>query len=208
MTDNSPLPVGAFTFVLHGAGGDLAKRKIIPALAHLAKSGYFSNDSRIIFAQREALTPTEALAQVDAFLKSAGDEAARESIPALLPYLHTLQVVLGTPESCKAMADAVAGTGTDTILVGIGGLFGPDLAADHLGRAFTVYVPRLLGDPGANAGGNAAPGGVGQHGFQQHIRVVMHGAVLQMSSTRRRVFEREQHTVMVRLAAFSVMVTT
>lgn len=108
MTDNSPLPVGAFTFVLHGAGGDLAQRKIIPALAHLAKSGYFTAESKIIFAQRDEISPNEALAQVDAFLKVAGDEAARQSIPDLLPYLHTLALTLGSAESCSVMAVALA----------------------------------------------------------------------------------------------------
>ena len=104
--DGSPLPVGVFTFVLHGAGGDLAKRKIIPALAHLARSGYFSPEARVVFAMREPLSPDEALAQVDSFLEQAGDEAARETLPALKPFLSCLHLVLGTPEACVAMKGA------------------------------------------------------------------------------------------------------
>jgi glucose-6-phosphate 1-dehydrogenase len=109
MTDNSPLPVAPFTFVLHGASGDLAKRKIIPALAHLAKSGYFMPESKIILAHRDVFSATEALAQVDSFLKAAGDDTARESISALVPYLETLQIVLGSAGSCSAIANALVG---------------------------------------------------------------------------------------------------
>lgn len=95
--------------MLHGAGGDLAKRKIIPALAHLALSGYFAPESRVVFVQRENQTADEALASVDEFLTKAGDEAARKSLPALKPYLSTCQLTLGEPEAAQALREAVAG---------------------------------------------------------------------------------------------------
>ncbi|WP_370262907.1 glucose-6-phosphate dehydrogenase, partial [Limnobacter sp.] len=107
--DQSPTPVEAFTFVLHGAGGDLAKRKIIPALAHLAKSGYFAPHSRVVFVQREPQSPEQALAGVDEFLKKAGDEAARQSLPALVPFLRTCQLTLGEAGAAVALKQAVAG---------------------------------------------------------------------------------------------------
>ena len=69
-------PVDPFTFVLHGASGDLARRKILPALAHLAQGGYFPAECRIILSQRQAVTPSDALAEQDAFLREIGDEAA------------------------------------------------------------------------------------------------------------------------------------
>ncbi|MFN4328816.1 MAG: glucose-6-phosphate dehydrogenase [Limnobacter sp.] len=107
--DRSPYPVGSFTFVLHGASGDLAKRKIIPALAHLAKSGYFAEDSRVILAQREKLSPQDALAGVDTFLAQAGDEAGRASLPALKPFLMTLQMNLGTEDAGRDLRATLAG---------------------------------------------------------------------------------------------------
>ncbi|MFN4329127.1 MAG: glucose-6-phosphate dehydrogenase [Limnobacter sp.] len=103
-----PNPVGAFTFVLHGAGGDLAKRKIIPALAHLATGGYFNPQSKLIFAQRESLSPEDALAQVDEFLRRNGQESVCAQLPALLPYLHTCAITLGQSDSCARLQAAVA----------------------------------------------------------------------------------------------------
>ena len=69
MTENTPRPVDPvdpFTFVLHGSSGDLSRRKILPALAHLAAGGYFRPESRIILAQRNPVTADEALAQAEA----------------------------------------------------------------------------------------------------------------------------------------------
>ena len=80
MTESPPRPVDPvdpFTFVLHGSSGDLARRKILPALAHLAANGYFQRGSRIVLAQRQPVTPEEALAQQDEFLAGIGDDAAQ-----------------------------------------------------------------------------------------------------------------------------------
>ena len=93
MTETMPRPidpVDPFTFVLHGSSGDLARRKILPALAHLAANGYFQPGSRIILAQRQPVTPEEALAQQDEFLAGIGEDAARASLPALKPLLCTV----------------------------------------------------------------------------------------------------------------------
>ncbi len=102
MTENTPRPVDPvdpFTFVLHGSSGDLSRRKILPALAHLAAGGYFRPESRIILAQRHPVTADEALAQEDAFLAEIGEDAARESLPALKPYLGTVALALGDADS-------------------------------------------------------------------------------------------------------------
>lgn len=103
------VPLCPFTFVLHGAAGDLAKRKIIPALGHLAATGYFSSDSVLVLAQREAVSPAQCLAEVDAFLARAGDENARQAIAALQPYLRTVQLSLGGPTAKADLAAAVEG---------------------------------------------------------------------------------------------------
>lgn len=100
---------GDFTFVLHGASGDLAKRKIIPALAHLAQRGYFSERARVVFSQREKQTPEEALASVDAFLKNAGDEAGRQNLDKLKPFLKTLPITLGAPDAKAKMDECLKG---------------------------------------------------------------------------------------------------
>lgn len=114
-SDQNPCPVGQFTFVLHGASGDLAKRKIIPALAHLAGAGYFSGNARIFFAQREAVQIDAFLQEVDAFLLAAGDESGRKALPALKPFASTVQLSLGSPGD-KAALDAAIKDGPEPIV--------------------------------------------------------------------------------------------
>ena len=112
MTENTPRPVDPvdpFTFVLHGSSGDLSRRKILPALAHLAAGGYFRPESRIILAQRHPVTADEALAQEDAFLAQIGQDAARESLPALKPYLGTVALALGDAGAQARLDEALAG---------------------------------------------------------------------------------------------------
>ena len=104
-----PRPVDPFTFVLHGASGDLARRKILPALAHLAQTGYFPAGCRIVLAQRQPVTPEEALAQQDAFLVQSGEPAARASLPALKPLLSTVALALGTAEAQSRLDAAIDG---------------------------------------------------------------------------------------------------
>jgi glucose-6-phosphate 1-dehydrogenase len=102
-------PVTPFTFVLHGAAGDLARRKIIPALGRLARDGYLPSTSRIVLCQRENYSVDEALLQVDQFLDASGDQAGRESIQNLKPFLSTVSLTLGTAEAKTALAKAVLG---------------------------------------------------------------------------------------------------
>ncbi len=54
-------PVPSFDLVLVGAGGDLAMRKLLPALARRIGEGVIPPDSRIVGVVRSA--PGEALAQ-------------------------------------------------------------------------------------------------------------------------------------------------
>ncbi|MGE0802529.1 MAG: glucose-6-phosphate dehydrogenase [Lautropia sp.] len=91
-----PRKVDPFTFVLHGAAGDLARRKILPALAHLAESGYFPQQCRIVLAQRRPVTAAEALAEQAAFLREIGDDAAVGALAALTPLVSTVAIALGS----------------------------------------------------------------------------------------------------------------
>lgn len=54
----SPMPHGdPCTVVIFGASGDLTRRKLIPALYHLACGGFLSKDFQIIGVARDALGP-------------------------------------------------------------------------------------------------------------------------------------------------------
>ena len=118
MTESPPRPVepvDPFTFVLHGSSGDLARRKILPAMAHLAANGYFSPGSRIVLAQRQPVTPQEALAQQDEFLAGIGNDAARASLAALKPFLSTVSVTLGDARAQGKLEAAVKGAPTPVV---------------------------------------------------------------------------------------------
>ncbi len=49
------IPVEAFDLIIFGGNGDLASRKLLPALFHRFCDGQITNDSRIIGVGREEL---------------------------------------------------------------------------------------------------------------------------------------------------------
>jgi glucose-6-phosphate 1-dehydrogenase len=64
------LPVDTFDLLIFGGTGDLAMRKLLPALYHRDRDGQFSPQSRIIAASRAALSQDDYLATVEASLRS------------------------------------------------------------------------------------------------------------------------------------------
>jgi len=70
------IPVEAFDLIIFGGTGDLAMRKLLPALYHRDCDGQISSDSRIIAASRGALSKSKYLALVEQSLRdnlAAGD---------------------------------------------------------------------------------------------------------------------------------------
>jgi glucose-6-phosphate 1-dehydrogenase len=63
------VPVDPFDLIIFGGTGDLAMRKLLPALYHRDGDGQITSDSRIIAASRGALTREEYLAIVEASLR-------------------------------------------------------------------------------------------------------------------------------------------
>ncbi len=53
------IPVSPFDFVIFGATGDLAERKLLPALYHRQLAGQFSEPTRIIGASRSSMNNSE-----------------------------------------------------------------------------------------------------------------------------------------------------
>jgi glucose-6-phosphate 1-dehydrogenase len=53
------IPVEPFDYVVFGGSGDLAERKLLPALYHRQIEGQFTEPTRIIGASRSALTHEE-----------------------------------------------------------------------------------------------------------------------------------------------------
>ncbi len=63
------VPVETFDLIIFGGTGDLAMRKLLPALYHRDCDGQITDDSRIIAASRGAMTRKKYLAQVEASLR-------------------------------------------------------------------------------------------------------------------------------------------
>jgi len=68
------VPVDEFDLIIFGGTGDLAMRKLLPALYHRDRDGQFTGDSRILAVGRSALSQAEYLNQVE--------RALRDNLPA------------------------------------------------------------------------------------------------------------------------------
>ncbi|MDH3373465.1 MAG: glucose-6-phosphate dehydrogenase [Gammaproteobacteria bacterium] len=69
------LPVDVFDLIIFGGTGDLAMRKLLPALYHRDRDGQFTGDSRIIAVGRGALSKKAYLAEVkEALQKNLADD--------------------------------------------------------------------------------------------------------------------------------------
>ena len=53
------IPVEPFDFIIFGGTGDLAERKLLPALYHRQQAGQFSEPTRIIGASRSSMSDDE-----------------------------------------------------------------------------------------------------------------------------------------------------
>jgi glucose-6-phosphate 1-dehydrogenase len=59
------VPVETFDLIIFGGTGDLAKRKLLPAMYHRARDGQISDSSRIVAVSRSELTREEFCQQVN-----------------------------------------------------------------------------------------------------------------------------------------------
>ena len=59
------IPVDVFDLIIFGGTGDLAMRKLLPALYHRERDGQFTGDSRIIAASRGEMSRDAYLALVE-----------------------------------------------------------------------------------------------------------------------------------------------
>ncbi|MCJ8333320.1 MAG: glucose-6-phosphate dehydrogenase [Epibacterium sp.] len=81
------IPVDSFDFVLFGATGDLAKRKILPSLFHRFQIGQFGENSRIIGASRSQMDRAAFQKHVRSALETFGGAADQEAIDRFLDIL-------------------------------------------------------------------------------------------------------------------------
>lgn len=122
------IPVDTFDFVLFGATGDLAKRKILPSLFHRFQIGQFDNTCRIIGASRSQMDQAAFRDYVYDALKEFG-ELETTGTSEVQPFLELLDY---------ASVDAKGENGWDEL----NALMRPDTI-----RAFYLSVaPSLFGD--------------------------------------------------------------
>jgi glucose-6-phosphate 1-dehydrogenase len=104
--------------VLFGATGDLARRKLLPGLFHLAEAGLLPGRYRIVGVSRQRPTDDEfrsfARAAVDEFGRRPADSEAWEEFAQLLSYVDSND---GPRVLADAVAQAEAEVGDDVSLL-------------------------------------------------------------------------------------------
>jgi glucose-6-phosphate 1-dehydrogenase len=154
------IPVDLFDLVVFGATGDLAQRKLIPALFHRDEQGQLPEGSRIIGSSRRAMTDGEFRAFAQKAIESHVSEADRkpEVLRRFLARLTYVAAEPGLDEGWPKLAAILQG-GEDRIRVfylAVGpDLFGP--ICERLGKHAMatansrVVVEKPLGKDGASA---------------------------------------------------------
>ena len=123
------VPVDEFDLVIFGGTGDLAMRKLLPALYHRERDGQITGDSRIIAASRGALGRDEYLGLVEQALQEnlgSGDFDAAEW-SKLRERIHYVQSDAYDHDNWGALVDLLAG------------------AEDRIRVAYLATAPNLFG---------------------------------------------------------------
>ena len=105
------IPVDTFDLIIFGGTGDLAMRKLLPALYHRDQDGQVTEDSRIIAASRGALPREEYLAQArDALARSLDDDEFDEQRwQAFSRRIHYVQADAAAPDQWQALVEILDG---------------------------------------------------------------------------------------------------
>ncbi|HEX9879996.1 MAG TPA: glucose-6-phosphate dehydrogenase [Candidatus Binatia bacterium] len=109
-----------FTLVIFGASGDLAKRKLIPALYHLQETGYLTQNYAIVGFSRTEMTDEEYRNHMLAVLKDELDDQAvgLEADNPLIQALHYHPGHNDKPESFKLLKEHLEKIEADRHLTG------------------------------------------------------------------------------------------
>ncbi|MCI0566543.1 glucose-6-phosphate dehydrogenase (NADP(+)), partial [bacterium] len=94
------------TIVIFGITGDLAKRKLIPALWHLFAKGYLPDEFSIVGFARREWTDEELRAYVEEILKEKTADAER--LENFLKRISYVRGDFGNPDSYRALFGAVS----------------------------------------------------------------------------------------------------
>ena len=105
------IPVDPFDLIIFGGTGDLAMRKLLPAMYHRARDGQVTADSRIIAVGRGEMSREQYLEVVvnaleDNLKSGEFDETEWEAFAARLSYINADAL---DPANWTALCDSLAG---------------------------------------------------------------------------------------------------
>ncbi len=104
------LKVDPFDLVVFGGTGDLAHRKLFPALFRRFLDGQFSAPTRIIGVSRQPLDRAAYQGSIaDALRRSAGDAASSETLEAFLDLLDYVALDVGGDEGWPRLKELFDG---------------------------------------------------------------------------------------------------
>ncbi len=105
------VPVDEFDLVIFGGTGDLALRKLLPALYHRARDGQITEGSRIIAASRGELARDEYLGEVEAALREylRDDDFEEDLWASLRDRIHYVQCDAFEPGSWHELVEILSG---------------------------------------------------------------------------------------------------
>lgn len=78
--------------VVFGITGDLAKRKVLPAIYHLFKEGLFTDGTQIIGTSRQAITPEDLLKEVELCVLEIDNVCDPAALRLFTENLHIVQL--------------------------------------------------------------------------------------------------------------------
>ena len=105
------VPVDEFDLVIFGGTGDLALRKLLPAMYHRVADGQVTGDSRIIAASRGDVSRDTYLHEVEQALRSnlPDDEFRDDQWADLRERIHYVQCDAFAPDQWGALVEVLAG---------------------------------------------------------------------------------------------------
>ncbi|HOY67930.1 MAG TPA: glucose-6-phosphate dehydrogenase [Candidatus Ozemobacteraceae bacterium] len=135
----------ASTLVIFGGTGDLARRKLVPALAHLRAAGALPADLRIVLTGRQAQTPDASLGELRELhaTRLAADSRLARGLDELRPSLYTLRLDPGAPDAPDRLREgieAIEQPGTSHSR-----LFYLAVPPDHIAPFLPLLEPLLAG---------------------------------------------------------------
>jgi len=123
------IPVDPFDFIIFGGTGDLAERKLLPALYHRQRDHQFSEPTRIIGTSRSKLSDEE----FQEFARKAIKEHVQKE------YIDKAEVEKFVSRLSYVPADATTGSGFDALKKAIGN-------SKSIRAFYLAVTPALFGD--------------------------------------------------------------